>query len=692
MRRIFSALVASAVLCGCAQTEGALDSARPGTRILGDSGFFGTSGKPAEVRPASLGGNVSAPVAGYVEYGSPAAVRAPGSRPIGIEPGGETMTLDFVNADVQDFVRAVFDEILHEPVVIDPNVTGKVTVRTGQPVDRSAAVEIARQMLEMNGASLSREGKVWRIATRAGGPSRPAGAARIVTLRNADGEEVRAALQAFSNGTVAVTALPGGRSLVLSGAPQDVEPLLDLVASLDVDRMRGQSFALLPLREAGAVAVAKDLAQVFAASGRNVQVIPVARMNALLVIANTPGQIQQARQWVARLDRETKSTGRMFVYPVQNRRAADLAGVLRAMFAAGKKDGQGAAEGSAISPAFQVQRTGGGGDAPAAAAPASGQPMNQQALMEAAFRDAGAESVQRAETRIAIQADVATNSLVVTATPEQWRTIAAAISRLDVQPTQVLIEATIAEVQLNDTLRHGVRWYFETGNHSFNLSDLGTGAVTPTYPGGSYVFSVPSARVVLSALEQVTDVEVVSSPALTVLDNQTATLKVGDQVPIATRSSRSVTNPDAPVVNDIELKDTGVILSVTPRVNASGLVQLDISQEVSDVVATTTSDIDSPTIRQRKIDSTVAVGSGAEIVLGGLIGTRREKGDSGIPLLKDIPLLGNAFKSSASAIKNRSELLIILRPTVMGSGTDVAAVTRAVRAGMAGADRALRRN
>ena len=229
------------------------------------------------------------------------------------------------------------------------------------------------------------------------------------------------------------------------------------------------------------------------------------------------------------------------------------------------------------------------------------------------------------------------------------------------------------------------------GNHSVGLSDLSDGSVASSYPGVSYTFSVPNAKLVINALEQVTDVDVVSSPALTVLDNETATLKVGDQVPIATRSARSVTNPDAPIVNDIQLKDTGIILSVTPRVNASGLVQLDISQEVSDVVATTSSDIDSPTIRQRKIDTSVAVSSGSEIILGGMIGTTREKGNSGVPFLKDIPIVGYAFKSANTDLRGRTELLIILRPTVMGNRSDVEAVTQAVRAGMQGADAAIGR-
>nr|WP_051091244.1 secretin N-terminal domain-containing protein [Methylopila sp. M107] len=297
------------------------------------------------------------------------------------------------------------------------------------------------------------------------------------------------------------------------------------------------------------------------------------------------------------------------------------------------------------------------------------------------FAEAGSGRLTKGE--VAVSADLSTNSLVVIAKPDDYQLVEAAIRRLDVQPAQVLIEATIFEVQLNDTLRHGVRWYFEQGNHSALLTEGGRN-LGGAEAGFNYVFQVPKAKVVLNALESMTKLEVISSPALTVLDNQTATLKVGDQVPIATRSAQDITSRNAPLVNDIEMKDTGIILSVTPRVNAGGLVQLDIAQEVSDVVKTTSSGINSPTIRQRSVNSSVAVHSGAEIILGGLISRRREEGRTGLPVLKDIPVLGEAFTSNALRDNSRNELLIIIRPIVMANKSDVYAVTQEIKARMSG--------
>ena len=200
-----------------------------------------------------------------------------------------------------------------------------------------------------------------------------------------------------------------------------------------------------------------------------------------------------------------------------------------------------------------------------------------------------------------------------------------------------------------------------------------------SFPGFNFLVDSGDAQVVLNALSEVTDVNVISSPQLMVLDNQSARLQVGDQVPVATQSAVS-TNTDTldTVVNSIELVDTGVILEVTPRVNASGLVSLDVVQEVSDAISTTTSDIDSPTIQQRRVESTVAVQSGQTVALGGLIRERDEESVLGIPILSDIPILGNLFKTT-SQLSNRTELLILITPRVVRDQAEARAVTDELR-------------
>ncbi|MGI9503216.1 MAG: type II secretion system protein GspD, partial [Geminicoccaceae bacterium] len=273
-----------------------------------------------------------------------------------------------------------------------------------------------------------------------------------------------------------------------------------------------------------------------------------------------------------------------------------------------------------------------------------------------------------------IVADENNNSLLIRATPENFKKIQSAIQELDVQPVQVLLEATIAEVTLKDELSYGVQWFFQNGSDNITLSDLASGAVEQTFPGFSGIFSTNDKRVVFDALDSVSDVRIVSSPQLLVLDNQTAQLEVGDEVPIVTQQAQGVDGSDDRLINTIEQRQTGVILNVTPRVNASGLVVLEIQQEVSDVVQTTTSGIDSPTISQRRIGTSIAVGNRQTVALGGLIRDRTAQSQQGIPLLSSIPVLGSLF-GTTNDVTTRTELLVLITPNVVRDHLEAQAVT-----------------
>jgi len=685
-------LVSALALSACVANEPRRpDVPTPGIGLLGSIAPFLTSGVPArgDARAITTAAQHAPPVVGYTDFGSPKAETGEaevGTPRVTLAAGGASFTLNFVNVELQEFVRVVFDEVLKENVVVDPNLTGRVTVRTQEPVPKATALDLVREALQVSGASLNRTGQVWRVT--AGGASGVPGAGgsraretvRIVPLRFINAADARQALQSFSgNGGADVAAVNNSRLLVLAGRSADVDIMEQVLLSLDVDEMKGQSLALIPLKVASAASVSRDLTQMFGGNeaSKNFRALPIERMNAVMVIGRTPSVVARAKDWVAKLDQAGHDQRRVYVYPVRNRRAAEVAKVLDGML--GGRTKVDAGQEAPVAPNLTAQRS---------VVQASDAQANALAGGETSDALTGARSGQSAGTdqaAVEVRADTSTNTLVIVAKPEDYRIIEAAIRSLDVLPTQVLIEATIAEVRLNDALRHGVRWYLQTGKHGFTLTDSETGGVGNVFPGFNYAFGIPSAKLVLNALESVTEVEIVSSPALTVLDNQVATLKVGDQVPIATRSARSVTNPDAPIVNDIQLKDTGVILSVTPRVNSSGLVMLEITQEASDVVPTTTSNIDSPTIRQRQITSTVAVESGAEIVLGGIISRRQETGRSGIPVLKDIPLVGEAFTSNRRVEYGRSELLVILRPTVMANRAEIRAVTEEIKSRMIGA-------
>ena len=225
----------------------------------------------------------------------------------------------------------------------------------------------------------------------------------------------------------------------------------------------------------------------------------------------------------------------------------------------------------------------------------------------------------------------------------------------------------------------GVRWFFNSGKHRFRFTDFAHDAVTPVFPSFSHVFATKNFQVVVDALNSITDVNIISSPTLMVLDNRKATLQVGNEVPIVTQSALTVLTPGSPIVNSVTYRNTGIVLSITPRVGDKGRILLEVEQEASDVVRTDTSGIDSPTIQQRRIKTTGAVNDGESIILGGLIQDRADNRRDQVPLVGEVPLIGNLFKSKLDQIV-RTELLIAITPRIVRDDSQIRAITEEFRA------------
>ena len=278
-----------------------------------------------------------------------------------------------------------------------------------------------------------------------------------------------------------------------------------------------------------------------------------------------------------------------------------------------------------------------------------------------------------------IVADDTKNSLILMANDRDYQRVLKVIRSLDVVPSQVLIEAAIAEVTLNDDLKYGLEWQLQkNGTQTATFSSLATGAVAAAFPGFNYAYNAASISATLKALNDVTKVNVISTPSLMVLDNKTARLQIGDQVPITTQTATNVVTSQAAIVNTVSMQDTGVILSVTPRINESGRVQLEIEQEVSSVVKTTTSSIDSPTIQQRRVKTTVVVNDGEVLVLGGMIQDQKSTQSTQIPVLGDIPGVGALFSNRDNSIA-KTELLILITPRVVRDPSESRLVTEEYR-------------
>ena len=291
---------------------------------------------------------------------------------------------------------------------------------------------------------------------------------------------------------------------------------------------------------------------------------------------------------------------------------------------------------------------------------------------------------------VKISVDDEHNALLISATPKDFMLIDNVLAKLDIQPLQVMIEVTIFEVVLGDELRYGIQYAISNGGLGITddgLIGLTRGTTTassnnifspiiaPLLPGFSFMVDGASrSRLIIDALSDITEVKVLSSPNILVLNNEKARLLVGDEVPIVTQTTTSAVTDNPLIVNTVEYRNTGVSLEVTPQVNASGMVRLEIIQNVSDVTVTTTSTIDSPTIQNRSVISTVSVKSGETVMLGGLIREDSTYTDSGIPLLHDLPLIGPLF-GQKSTKANRTELVVMIRPVIAASPADTRKIT-----------------
>jgi len=296
---------------------------------------------------------------------------------------------------------------------------------------------------------------------------------------------------------------------------------------------------------------------------------------------------------------------------------------------------------------------------------------------------------------VRITADVTNNAVLVYANQESQRVVEQTIHQIDRPQRQIAIEATIAEVTLNDQLNYGVQYFLASQKGSISntipgVASTGTTAIEPAagallgrvLPGFNLLVGAEnSPRVILDALHNITNVKVLSNPSLVVLDNQAATLQVGDQVPFSTGTATVLTANNT-VVNTIDYKNTGIILRVLPRANANGNVVLDIEQEISSVAAGSTGSL-TPTISQRRVKSSIAVASGQTVLLAGLISETENKQRQGIPLLDSIPGVGDAFSHQTNS-RARTELILFIRPTVIKDALDAHVIAEEMRSKMNG--------
>ncbi|WP_313080238.1 type II secretion system secretin GspD [Pulveribacter sp.] len=689
---------------------------------------------------------------------------------------GAPITFSFEEAPIAEVVRTILGDLLRVDYALYPPLNGAVTLATRSPVPPDQAVFLLESALAVHGLAMVRDargsyhvGKADALKGVSSGirqvsaaPLPPGTGPILVPLQYIGASEMAAILRPLLPADSLIRVDTVRNLLVLAGTRSQAEGWLEFVSTFDVDLLKGMSVGVFPLkyvsatevesalrliagggsaataaaasarpgtasatRSATAAAPAAATAQAPATLGEGnplfgaLRVMPIERINSILVVTPRAAYLDEARRWIERFDRPSDGGAepQLHIYQVQNGNARHLASVLQGIF--GGTPTGGTVANSGVAPGM-ITATGTTGGYPIGgigaglqggglqASPFSARGFGSQGGLggvQQGFNSGGGNSLlgnrvqQNVQQQqpisasfgdVRVMSDDLNNSVLIWSTRAEYEKIAATLKRLDLPPTQVLIEASIVEVTLNDNLQYGLQWAFNDSRA--NTGFTGTGLLTSnnTTPGAfalptagfSYTLRNPAGtvRAILSALSAKTSVRVVASPSLMVLDNHSAAIVVGTQTPI---QSGTTSNLEGTVTTtNIQYKDTGVNLMVTPSVNAGNIVTMQVDQSVTDVGAA-----DEVTKQraflQRQLSSKVAVRSGESIVMGGLIQERGNTTKSGVPILHTLPLVGNLFGTTGNE-GVRTELLVVITPRVVRSDIDIREVSEDLRDRMKG--------
>ncbi len=592
-------------------------------------------------------------------------------------PGNEAM-LNFADADIREVVKVVIGDLLGESYLIDPTVKGRINLHTAGPIKREDLLPTLETLLRMHGAAIIWEQglyKVLPVALLRGSltPRLGGGSAHLLDgyhvqispLNYIAAREMKKILDPIVSDAGSVRTDEMRNLMILTGTHRELQHMQETIDLFDVDWLSGMSVALITLKNVDVKTAAKDLEILFGEDSMTpvaglIKMVPIERLNAMLVVTPQPEYLEQAKTWIERMDRSSGASGgtRLFVYPVKNGKAEHLADLLNQVF-------------SGSNTARTMQNQLGSGLA---------KGLRPTEIRSTGSSSANIDSSLDSKTggvskEIRVIADIDNNSLLILASPEDYRKIESAIEKLDVIPRQVLIDVTIAEIQLVGDLIYGLEWQFNnrSGSQTGRL-DLGVPGIAALTPGFSYLWQDgDQVNAALNLLAEDSRVNVISSPHIMVTDNQTAEIKVGDQVP-TTSQTQSVVGSAVGLISTVTYIDTGVLLSVTPRINAGGLVTMEIEQVVSTASTTTTSSIDSPTISTRSVKTTVVVKSGETMVMGGLITENEAVKTTGIPYLSKIPVIGALFGTQGYG-STRTELIILITPRMVADSQQSREVT-----------------
>jgi general secretion pathway protein D len=632
----------------------------------------------------------------------PAVAEAPVEAPIPPIAVKEPIRLALDGVPLTSFINVVFGTELGFALDIDQAVRSRadvVSLRLTEPHKPEDLYRIASEVLRNYGIRVVPNGSMLRfvpvavpgaassvVVTRSS-PDVPLGqraAFVAVPLDASDPGRVAAQVRSLLNGQpVTVVEMLEANALLLSGPGDAVQSAVAAVVALDKASLRDkQSLRINPLY-LPADLLAKELRDVLNAEGYSVRTgpgttgvltfVPVASANSLIIFSESPAALQAAQEWVDKLDQPTDQPGGggVYMYAAKHTTVETMLPVLEAMVggaattSGARPAGTGAAPAGGSSDLAPGSGTGGGG-APRSAT-ISG-PGGQLAL------------------------DPVRNVIVFQGDAQRWRAIQGVLSRLDTPARQVVIEVTVAEVTLTDEFTHGVEWALRNVNFEGMSGPIGALA-GGTVPAGSLIWRALSGsgqtRAVLNLLAKDSRVSILSTPRLMVKSGESASIDVGTEVPIITSQA---TAPDLDfdegpsILQQVQYRKTGVLLDLTAVVHSGQRVDLKLTQEVSEAQTTDTSEISSPSIFSRRLQTSLSLADGQSMLLGGLMSSNRSDGKTKVPLLGDIPLIGAAFQNRRRT-GTRTELLMLITPYVVEDAQQAREITDAIQSRFGGSKR-----
>jgi general secretion pathway protein D len=646
--------------------------------------------------------------------------------------------MNFENTPIATAAKVILEDLLHVGYTIDPRVQGTVTLASGAPVPRKDVLYVLESALRVANVALVRDGQSYRLIPAqdavANGPidsgqaPEPGYGISVVPLQFVSATTLTKLLENFAAKPGMIRADPSRNLIVIQGNASDRQAAVEAAHDFDADWLRGQSVGILPVTNSTPEPIIVELERIIDAgegglSHDLVKLQAIGRQNAILAVARDPKLLNQISTWVNRLDKSGTAGTSVRVYRMRYGDAREVAKLLNDIFTGNANSGleaptndlapgSGAMVSASRLPNSSSPQTGGFqlsglSSAQPTPTPSGAQPPGTQlaansgavgtfqsrlgtsSRTEAYGQSVAGQGGQPILPGVRIAADVVNNALLIYANQENYRIIERTIEQLDRPQLQVAIDATIAEVQLNDALNYGVQFFLQSHNLGLkpdtgsigNNPILGaaTAAISQIVPGFNFLIgSQINPQAILDALHSVTAVKILSTPSIVVVDNQPATLVVGDQIPVTTQTATSVQTPGAPIVNNIDYRNTGVILHVAPRINANGNVLLDIDQEISNVANNANSATLTPTVSQRLVRSSIAVANGQTVLLAGLISDTQNHNANGIPLVDQIPALGILFSQNSNS-RQRDELIIFIRPQIIRNAVDARRIAEELR-------------